>query len=214
MPARRLTILPLIAWAALLLTACAARAPGRPAAPPAGIAGDPAVVGCADGQREAFTDARAYPRIAGCLAGWEGKRDLRAGPTGRPCGDDAGACAAPADACAPGWRLCGGTGALADLRSLTGTQCEQAGPGRFVAAISHCESQWGCEYDRAATARYQCYADGWCAEPVCCGAACRDTGTCADGVWLKGTHIVDGKRGCGALALAPDEGVLCCRAPD
>src|ERR1041385_6359860 len=50
--------------------------------------GDPSVVGCADGQREAFGDVAAFPTIAGCIAEWNGKISLRAGGVGSACGDD------------------------------------------------------------------------------------------------------------------------------
>src|SRR5262245_32454074 len=79
-----------------------------------GQPGDPAVVGCADGQREAFVDVGSHPRIAGCIASWDGAKSLRASQTGARCGDDQGPCAAPADACAPGWRICASNGAVAD----------------------------------------------------------------------------------------------------
>ncbi len=73
-----------------------------------GEKGDPAAIGCADGQREAFVDRATYPRIAGCLASWPGAMSLRAGRASKACGDDApgGGCASPADACAPGWHVC------------------------------------------------------------------------------------------------------------
>lgn len=35
-----------------------------------GAPGAPEVVGCADGQREAFVDAAAFPTIAGCIGEW------------------------------------------------------------------------------------------------------------------------------------------------
>ncbi len=37
-----------------------------------GARGEPAVVGCADGQREAFVDNATFPNIAGCIASWDG----------------------------------------------------------------------------------------------------------------------------------------------
>src|SRR5262245_26925624 len=57
---------------------------------PAG--GDPAVVGCADGQREGFADLAKFPTIAGCLAKWEGDMTLRKGAVGKRCGDDSEVC--------------------------------------------------------------------------------------------------------------------------
>lgn len=177
-----------------------------------GVKGDPAAIGCADGQREAFVDPAAYPRIAGCLASWEGAMSLRAEATGAACGDDAGACAAPADACAPGWRVCGSTGAVADLQQVSADQCEGAGGGRFSAGLSHCETQEGCVYDNGPEGSYECFAQGWCSEPVCCGGDCGDFGSCTDGIWPGKTHIAIGTdQGCGASTSRRAGGLLCCR---
>jgi hypothetical protein len=177
---------------------------GRRAAP-----GD---IGCADGQREAFVDDASHPGIAGCLAAWPGTPSLRSAPTGAACGDDGGECASPGDACAPGWHVCGASGAVADLKQVSGDQCEHAGGGRFSAAISHCLTQEGCQYDHAASASYACFESGWCSEPVCCGDDCGDFGACTDGVWDKQTHIPVGTdQGCARASSARAGGILCCR---
>jgi len=177
-----------------------------------GRRGDPSVVGCADGQREAFVDTRAYPRIAGCLATWSGNVSMRAPASGQACGDDRGPCAVPADACAAGWHPCGASGAVDDLKQVSGAQCEQAGGGRFSAAISHCKAQQGCVYDLAPGATYQCYDEGWCSEPVCCGSDCGEFGACTDGIWAGKTHIAQGMdQGCGKVQSLRAGGVLCCR---
>jgi hypothetical protein len=177
-----------------------------------GQPGDPAVVGCADGQREAFIDAAAFPRIAGCLGAWDGLKSLRAPATRTACGDDIGACGAPADICAAGWRVCGGSGRIADLTQVSADQCEKAGGGRFSAAISHCETQSGCDYDKRATGDYECFKSGWCSESVCCGADCGQFGSCRDGVWPGKTHIAQGvDQGCGATSSRRAGGLLCCR---
>jgi len=177
-----------------------------------GRPGRPDVVGCADGQREAFVDEVRFPTIAGCIAEWHGRTSLRAPRTQRACGDDLGPCSAPEDACAPGWHLCGDRGAVADLLRVTPEQCEHAGGGRFVAAISHCKTQSGCEYAPARTANYQCFESGWCSEPVCCGNDCGEFGACTDGVWQGKTHIPRGTdQGCGAIGSSRARGVLCCK---
>jgi hypothetical protein len=177
-----------------------------------GPPGDPAVVGCADGRREAFLDAARYPRIAGCLGSWPGRQSLRSPPTGRACGDEAGPCAVPADACAPGWHVCGSSGAVAELRQVSAAECEQAGGGRFAAGISHCRGQSGCAYDPTPEANYACYPHGWCSEPVCCGHDCGEFGSCRDGVWPQHTHIPFGQdQGCGATESRRAGGILCCR---
>ena len=177
-----------------------------------GRPGRPDVVGCADGQREAFVDALQFPTIAGCIAEWNGRTSLRAPRTQRACGDDSGPCGTPEDACASGWHLCGDRGAVADLLRVTPEQCEHAGGGRFVAAISHCKTQNGCEYAPARTANYACFESGWCSEPVCCGNDCGEFGACTDGVWQGKTHIPLGMdQGCGAIGSSRARGVLCCK---
>lgn len=177
-----------------------------------GARGAPEVVGCADGQREAFVDGAQFPTIAGCIAEWSGKVNLRMAATHAACGDDLGPCAAPEDACAPGWHLCGDNGNVADLTRVTPEQCEQAGGGRFVAAISHCKTQSGCNYEPAQTANYQCFESGWCSEPVCCGNDCGQFGACPSGVWQQKTHIPVGTdQGCGSIGSSRARGVLCCK---
>jgi hypothetical protein len=177
-----------------------------------GVPGDPAVVGCADGQREAFVDSAAFPSVAGCIAEWTGTLSMRTPATNRACGDDLGTCAAPGDACAQGWHLCGASGSIAEVAAIGIDACERAGGGRFVSAISHCETQSGCEYDRTPTGDYQCFPNGWCSEPVCCGSDCGEMGACPSGVWEGRTHIPVGvDQGCGAIGSSRARGVLCCR---
>jgi hypothetical protein len=177
-----------------------------------GPAGDPSIVGCADGRREAFLDTQRYPAIAGCLGTWGGRQSLRTPPTGAACGDELGPCAVPADVCAPGWHVCGSSGAVADLRQVSAEECERAGGGRFAAGISHCQSQQGCGVDPRPEARYNCYAHGWCSEPVCCGRDCGEFGSCRSGVWPEKTHIPFGQdQGCASTGSQRAGGVLCCR---
>jgi hypothetical protein len=121
-------------------------------------------------------------------------------------------CGAPADACAAGWHVCGHGGALAEIRAITADQCESAGAGRYSAAISHCRTQSGCEYDESWGASYECFESGWCSESVCCGADCGDFGACRGGVWPDRTHIAQGvDQGCGRTTSHRAGGVLCCR---
>jgi hypothetical protein len=177
-----------------------------------GPPGRPEQVGCADGQREAFVDATAFPRIAGCLASWQGLQSLRTPATGAACGDDLGGCRSPGDACALGWHVCGEGGLVAELRQISGEECEHAGGGRFSGAISHCKTQEGCVYDEDSSANYECFTRGWCSEPVCCGSDCGEVGSCNGGVWRRKTHIPLGQdQGCGAASSQRAGGVLCCK---
>ncbi len=176
-----------------------------------GAPGEPGVVGCADGQREALVDAAIFPGVAGCIGEWTGVMSMRAAATGAACGDDLGPCGAPADACAPGWHLCGVDGGLAEIDAIGGESCASAGGGRFVAAASHCATQSGCEYADPATGRYECFESGWCSEPICCGDDCQ-FGSCPGGVWPEQTKIAIGTdQGCGAIGSSRARGVLCCR---
>lgn len=178
-----------------------------------GKEGEPAVVGCSDGRREAFLDQARYPTIAGCIASWAGTKSLRAAATGKACGDGLGACDVPADACGPGWHPCGASGLVAELRDrVTPADCEGAGGGRFVAAISHCKTQSSCVYDLTAEATYACFATGWCSEAVCCGSQCQQFGACTGGLWANRTHIAQGTdQGCGAITASRAGGILCCK---
>ena len=137
---------------------------------------------------------------------------MRTPSTGAACGDDLGGCGAPADACAPGWHLCGVDGSLGEIAAIGDQACLGAGGGRFVAAVSHCQSQNGCEYaNPVESGNYQCFANGWCSEPVCCGADCT-FGSCPSGVWADQTRIAIGTdQGCGAIGSSRARGVLCCR---
>lgn len=175
--------------------------------------GDPKQVGCADGQREGFADLSKFPTIAGCLAVWDGAMTLRKGKTSKACGDDLDMCASPADVCAEGWHVCARDGDYHDLSDrVDDQQCaEGAGPGKFVAAISHVKKAKECAPAPGPRTRYPCLKDGWGAEPVCCGLECKP-GKCKDSVWAKNTRISRGTaQGCGSATSERNGGILCCR---
>ena len=176
--------------------------------------GDAAVIGCADGQREGFADITRHRRVAGCLATWEGTKSLRDKPTGKACGDDikGGVCTVPADVCATGWHVCGTNGKNDDLKSHTTFKAcnKEAGPGKFIAAISHGQSEELCPPTPTAETVFPCMDSGYCAEPVCCGDNCQ-FGKCRDGVWKGQTRISLGKaEGCGSVTSERNGGVMCC----
>lgn len=176
---------------------------------------DPTYVGCADGQREGFADIANHPRIAGCLASWEGVKSLRdksKTPPAKPCGDDGEVCEAPADACAPGWHICGMDGKNRDLQThTTWKNCnEAAGPGKFVAAMSHCQVEELCPPPPTVDTVFPCSESDICSEPVCCGNDCQ-MGQCRDAVWRGRTRISRGKQeGCGSVTSERNGGILCC----
>ncbi|MCA9656610.1 MAG: hypothetical protein H6712_26040, partial [Myxococcales bacterium] len=174
--------------------------------------GDPALMGCADGQREAFSDLKKNPRVAGCMGTWDGTKSLRDKPTGKACGDDGEKCAVPADVCAPGWHVCGTSGKGKDITDrASATDCANAGPGRFNAAVSHSISE---EIDPCPkitpSTTLPCFQAGLGSEPVCCGNDCLP-GKCKDGVWKGKTVISRGtSEGCGAVTSESNGGVMCC----
>lgn len=185
----------------------AADVPGPTDAPPDA----PNLSGCADGEREAFPSLSTHPTIAGCAATWTDRANLRADKTSAPCGDDLGTCAVPADACAPGWHICGLAGEPTEL-STRATQDECAAAGAettdaFVMAMTHCAALVSaCDY----TTPLGCPADGVCGEAVCCGGGCRSNQGCTMGVYPLTAIVGDMTSGCGDLPSALVTGVLCC----
>ena len=176
--------------------------------------GKPEDVGCADGQREGFSNLERFPNVAGCLARWEGKKSLRAPVTKKACGDDNKTkCASPGDVCAEGWHLCGVGGSNQDLAErVTGQECDkEAGPGKFVAAMSHLQEPKVCPPLPTKETVFDCLAEGIGAESVCCGEGC-SFGKCRHGVWKSKTKISRGKaEGCGSSSSRRNGGLLCCR---
>lgn len=171
-------------------------------------------VGCADGTREAFVSAAAFPNIAGCAATWNGPLSMRAPSTSQPCGN-AQPCAAPADACASGWHVCATSGDPMELVSRTSeADCISAGnsadtTARFVTAVSHCTTYQTpvCEY---AVPR-GCEPNMSCAEPICCGQGCRYDAGCPTGAYAMTGVAGTLENGCGTMLAATISGVLCCR---
>lgn len=173
---------------------------------------DPKIAGCADGQREGFAELDKHPRIAGCVGNWKSTKSLRDKPTGKACGDDGELCNSVADVCAPGWHVCGKDGNGSDLTGHTTVKdCDNAGPGRFNAAVSHSIND---QLDPCPIIKKDevlpCMQSGVGAEPVCCGNDC-GFGKCRDGVWKGKTKISRGTvEGCAAVSADRNAGVLCC----
>ncbi len=174
--------------------------------------GDPKVIGCSDGQREGFADIKKHPRIAACIGKWTGEKGLRDKPTGAACGDDGEACKVPADVCSVGWHVCGVEGKIDDLTGHTTVKdCDNAGPGRFNAAMSHLPSE---DVNPCPTVDAKkplpCTKAGLGAEAVCCGNDCQ-MGKCKDSIWKGKTKISRGpSEGCGKVTSDRNPGVLCC----
>ena len=174
----------------------------------------PSDVGCADATCDAFCDVVG---VAGCEATWAGVPSMRAPRTGAACGGTSGLCAAPADACAPGWSICLANAtaivpALAALRSrMSAEQCAIDGgpvPRRFAAGMSHAVQP--CP-SAPVTADNGCTTGLYGSEPVCCGAACA-VPSCPNSVWQGATRIhANEADGCAAMPASAVDGVLCCK---
>jgi predicted small lipoprotein YifL len=151
--------------------------------------------GCADGQREAFTNRVRYPRIAGCAGGFTlpGVRGEAPPSCGRAGGDDGrnpvGAGCNAGDLCAAGWHVCRSAGDVSD-RAIDGCAgARDAGPGTFFATR---QSGPGC---------YHCSnGDDPTCGPESCRPGCRPTAQTANDVFGCGTV--------GSTAAAESCGVL------
>ena len=111
----------------------------------------------------------------------------------------------------------GGTSSARDrsthtIRRVDAEGCaSQAGPGKFVAAMSHGQTQEICPPKPTENTNFPCWDTGVCAEPVCCGEGCELAG-CRDAVWPGKTRISRGTaEGCGAVRAQNNGGILCCR---
>lgn len=171
-------------------------------------------VGCADGQREGFTDLASYPNIAGCSGAWtipsihtEAPNTAPACPglpttdtttpaCGHNAGDDSanplGAGCNVADLCAPGWHVCTGAD---DVVQSSDTGCSGAtGPSDPPLFFATRQSSTGC--GRCAT--------GADTNPSCnsssCAAGCLQTEDISNDVFGCGNF--------GALSSTADCGPL------
>jgi hypothetical protein len=99
----------------------------------------PSDVGCADGQREGFTDQTKYPCIAACGAAWSVPGVVGKVPTcNRLAGDDfptiTSGCSVE-DACANGWHVCQSQEEV-QTAFAHGGSCVDAGAGFYVTQVS------------------------------------------------------------------------------
>ncbi len=168
-------------------------------------------IGCADGQREGFTDLGAHPDVAGCSGAWTisgihthapgippacpglSVADTSIPACDRSAGDDGanplGAGCNVADLCAPGWHVCSGAG---DVAASSATGCGGAtteiDPPLFFASR---QSSTGC---------------GQCATGASTGPSC-SAGSCAAGC-LQTEGISNDVFGCGNFG--PSSPILGC----
>lgn len=99
----------------------------------------PPIVGCADGEREGFTDPRQYPCIAACQTKWTVPGVIgKTATCQRQAGDDITSqpdgCSVE-DACAPGWHVCRSQAEVNYAFRREGT-CRDAGAGFYLSQVS------------------------------------------------------------------------------
>lgn len=176
----------LVAAAAAALSLSGARTPAGHA--PSALA--PALAlrdACADGQREAFLDAKRYPDIAGCSGGFDrpGLYFDSGATCGRRGGDDgalpAGAACSIGDLCAEGFHVCRGA---ADVAAHSPDGCVGAHDAQGEQFFASRQSGPGCA---------QCAIGG---EVGCDGNSCREG--CA-----PTPATTNDMFGCGTAGVAP-----------
>lgn len=175
---------------------CGCNLPPIPPSPtptpaPAPEPGPPSTVGCADGQCDALCN---HSSVRGCFANWAKPLSMRAPKTGNKCGDRAGYCDAPADACADGWEPClsnassGSQFSVDDFRNVISVDdCNNAHlTAAFLGAMSHADPKFenlppkSCP-PNVGTIDNGCHDSNWGCEPVCCGRGCVEP-SCPDEV--------------------------------
>ena len=141
---------------------------------------------------------------------------------GKPCGERV-KCAAPEDACGPGWGLClshktAALDTLSFLKAMTPAVCASPA-GAYVAAMSH--APLGVKTCPAVANRSLdngCKTAGYGGEPLCCGKKCL-VPSCSTALWDGHTRALIGAEGagvCGSLEFKGKDdpsGVLCCKLP-
>lgn len=176
------------------------------------------IFGCADGEREGFTDATAFPDVAACSGGWSEKGILDTTPLcSRISGDDSpnpqGIGCAAADLCAEGWEVCA---TLADFAVASPQGCNgDFPPGTFYAASVSGDGGDDCTAD-GTNDLFGCGTNGRTAGGSCAPLTRASGDQCDD---LSGEWDCPGSWLFGSDSEAEDVrkngpgggGVLCCR---
>ncbi|MGE3543324.1 MAG: tandem-95 repeat protein, partial [Kofleriaceae bacterium] len=115
--------------------------------------------GCADGQREGFTNVQAAPKVAACSGGWSNANLRAAAQCNRISGDDSanptGSGCAAEDLCGGGWHICttsaeiaafAPSGSCASIGAPANTfyATLQSGPGSMNCAATGNNDLFGC----------------------------------------------------------------------
>ena len=127
--------------------------------PPPILTGEPEVLGCADGTREGFLDAMAWPDIGGCSGAWDvpgvlgeiGRTPMCARSAGNTGSNGQGMGCSVADLCAQGWHVCADP---EEVARRSPTDCESAAPSAhpiFFLVTAGASPLGICKADRAST---------------------------------------------------------------
>lgn len=158
--------------------------------------------GCSDGTCEGLCSSS---EINACAVSGISGLNLRSAKTGATCGGSS-PCAAPVDACASGWFICGADGDRSAITDALGqSDCSNL-VGSYVSAMNHCSTRSGptCTYS---SNDLGCTNNVNCGSPLCCGNTC-SIGVCTDALFPGAT----GSGGGGTCATATSStGILCCK---
>lgn len=153
------------------------------------------VSGCSDGTREGFTDAAAYPEIAGCSGGFSqpgllvGLKPMCGFTAGNSGPNPSGNGCSAADLCAPGFHVCHGPN---DVKNHSPTGCDNAAPtgGLFFATR---QSGTGCGICALGNSMNPNVCNG-----MSCAPNCKQTPLTANDLFGCGSLGQD-SQGCGVL---------------
>lgn len=181
------------------------------------------IIGCSDGEREAFIDTDLYPDIAACSGGWSEKGILNKSPV---CewisGDDSinpdgNGCSA-ADLCAFGWEICSSPAAFAAASPDVGCDATDFPDNTFYAAAVSGDGDEECDTSNT-NDLFGCGNRGLSTQASCAPLSRCSGDECEDipgewdcpGSWLIGssTEAEDVRKNGPAGG-----GVLCCRVQD
>ncbi len=177
-------------------------------------------MGCSDGEREALTDATAFPDIAGCAGAWSESGILDVEPScSRLSGDDSinpsGLGCSPEDLCAKGWHVCASPEEVDAAMGGNGCGTDWP-PDSFFAVAMSANNDGDCDPD-GTNDLFGCGSAGGGAPASCApldrssGDKCEDlpgTWECPGGLFGSSTEGDDVKKSGPAGG-----GVLCCRDP-
>ncbi len=172
--------------------------------------------GCADGTREGFASATAFPNIAACAGAWSvpglgvstpacgrGAGNSGANPTGKDC--------SVADLCQVGWRICDTPAAVATKSG--GGGCAAAGIGQTAFFAIRQSGGGNAACGPGTNDLFGCGDVGDPPDPATCAPLDRfsnDLCRALPPTWACGANSAD-EQGSVTKSASTGGGVLCCR---